>query len=415
MQCPVAHPRTSQKFSGRSGGKCPFNQARPTPVGNVGAGRTGDNATSTALRAVSSDSPEAVAALNGCPFGYAASEPVREPSGADTSCPMAHGQQQSHVEISAEQESAPAQCPMGFTAADGPRMTEFHCVICKSLLYDCVQLSCTCKYCRYCVAAYHDCPLCGADITSRTPEPKLQGMVDQYIAAHAGTQNLFDIGKSDSTVQVGEATSDSRSAFLLQLAVRSAAGGNHPAAIDRLQKCKAELQRQVEQQGHTAALCSKLGAVCGSQGVCHRQLQQPQQAKACYEESMQHLRSCNSQHPEVVHPLAVSHNKLGDLAYGQGDLQTALAQYQQGLAVREQALHHPTHPPGPGQYLDVAVSNIKVADACQALGQQEEASRMFSKALQLVQEVHGNNKDSPDIVARCKSLLAFLESRRSQQ
>lgn len=54
-------------------------------------------------------------------------------------------------------------------------------------------------------------------------------------------------------------------------------------------------------------------------------------------------------------------------------------------------------------------------DELQALGQQEEASRMFSKALQLVQEVHGNNKDSPDIVARCKSLLAFLESRRSQQ
>lgn len=32
------------------------------------------------------------------------------------------------------------------------------------------------------------------------------GMVDQYIAAHAGTQNLFDIGKSDSTVQVESPT-----------------------------------------------------------------------------------------------------------------------------------------------------------------------------------------------------------------
>ena len=34
-------------------------------------------------------------------------------------------------------------------------------------------------------------------------------------------------------MQVGQATSQSKSAFLLQLAVRSAAGGNHPAAIDR--------------------------------------------------------------------------------------------------------------------------------------------------------------------------------------
>lgn len=55
----------------------------------------------------------------------------------------------------------------------------------------------------------------------------------------------------------------------------------------------------MEHQGHTVALCNKLGAVCGSQGDCHRQLQQPEQAKACYEESVQHLRSCNSQHPEV--------------------------------------------------------------------------------------------------------------------
>lgn len=28
-------------------------------------------------------------------------------------------------------------------------------------------------------------------------------MVDQYINAHAGTQNLFDIGKSDGNLQVG--------------------------------------------------------------------------------------------------------------------------------------------------------------------------------------------------------------------
>lgn len=68
---------------------------------------------------------------------------------------------------------------------------------------------------------------------------------------------------------------------------------------------------------------------------------------------------------QVVHALAVSHNKLGDLAYGQGDLQGAVAHYRQGLEVREQALHQPTHPPGPVQHLDAAVSIIKVADACQ--------------------------------------------------
>ena len=63
--------------------------------------------------------------------------------------------------------------------------------------------------------------------------------------------------------------------------------------------------------------------------------------------------------------MAVSHNKLGDLAYGQGDLRAALAHYQQGLAVREEALQHPNHPSDPSQHLDLAVSIIKVADACQ--------------------------------------------------
>ena len=51
----------------------------------------------------------------------------------------------------------------------------------------------------------------------------------------------------------------------------------------------------------------------------------------------------------------------------------------------------------------------------QALGQQEEASQMFSKALQMVKDIEGKKKNASDIAARCKSLLGFLESRQSQQ
>ena len=69
----------------------------------------------------------------------------------------------------------------------------------------------------------------------------------------------------------------------------------------RLQKCKTELLRQVDAEGHTTALSSQLGAVCGSQGDCHRQLAQPDQAKGCYEESVQHLKACKSQDAEVRH------------------------------------------------------------------------------------------------------------------
>ena len=69
----------------------------------------------------------------------------------------------------------------------------------------------------------------------------------------------------------------------------------------------------------------------------------------------------------MVHPLSVSHNKLGDLEYGLGNVQAAVGEYQQGLAIREQALQH-SQQPSPSQQLDVAVSVIKVADACQVTG-----------------------------------------------
>ena len=67
---------------------------------------------------------------------------------------------------------------------------------------------------------------------------------------------------------------------------------------------------------------------------------------------------------QVVHPLSVSYNKLGDLEYGLGNVQAAVSWYRQGLDVREQALQHGHHQEA-GQQLDVAVSIIKVADACQ--------------------------------------------------
>ena len=156
-----------------SAGKCPFSHAQAKSADSVLAvGHAETNGTATALTGDLNDITEAAAALNGCQLGYTASEPVTKKA----RCPVGHGQQQSNATgTDAEQDAAPAQCPMGFTAADGPRMTQFHCVICKSLLYDCVQLSCSCKYCRYCVANFQDCPLCGADITNRTASPELQG------------------------------------------------------------------------------------------------------------------------------------------------------------------------------------------------------------------------------------------------
>ena len=164
MRCPVEH-QAAERSASAAAGKCPFNH------GQFSAGKS-SQAENGHIPPATRPSSEAHAALNGCPMGYTASEPVQQPQD-QAACPMAHGTQNGTA--SQGSEAAPAQCPMGFTAADGPRMTAFHCVICKSLLYDCVQLSCACKYCRHCVANFRDCPLCGADITSRTPDTELQG------------------------------------------------------------------------------------------------------------------------------------------------------------------------------------------------------------------------------------------------
>ena len=238
MERAVSHVATDKQQTTAHAGKCPFNhgQVRVTTTQS-----TTDKAADGQREDIQSDeslqSSEAVAALNGCPLGYAASVPVQD--GPPAVCPMGQGSQPgaAHAGLDdAESSPAPAQCPMGFTAPDGPRMTQLHCVICKSLLYNCVQLNCSCKYCKYCVANFSDCPLCGADITSRTAATELQGtccafccacsascnlciictmpcmmhlgdclyagIVDTYINAHAGTQNLFDIGKAQNDVQV---------------------------------------------------------------------------------------------------------------------------------------------------------------------------------------------------------------------
>lgn len=51
----------------------------------------------------------------------------------------------------------------------------------------------------------------------------------------------------------------------------------------------------------------------------------------------------------------------------------------------------------------------------QALGQQDEASQMLSRALHQVDNIQKKHEDAPDVAARCQGLLAFLESRRNQQ
>ena len=60
----------------------------------------------------------------------------------------------------------------------------------------------------------------------------------------------------------------------------------------------------------------------------------------------------------------VSYNKLGDLEYGLGNVEAAVNWYKHGLCIREEAVQG-SQLAGPSARLDVAISTIKVADACQ--------------------------------------------------
>ena len=82
---------------------------------------------------------------------------------------------------------------------------------------------------------------------------------------------------------------------------------------------------------------------------------------------------------QVKQPLSVSYNKLGDLEYGLGNVEAAVNWYKQGLCIREEAVQG-NERAGPSEQLDVAVSTIKVADACQVrpfCGQQSMRQRWF--------------------------------------
>lgn len=153
----------------RPAGKCPFNHGEAKAL-DAATGQKPAQHDEANGHANAAEPSQTSASRAKCPFPHATSEDSSQAPADPATCPMGYGPQPSSADT-----PQTAQCPMGFSSVDGPVMTQFHCVICKSLLYDCVQLSCSCKYCRYCTLEYSDCPLCGADIKSRTPVAELQG------------------------------------------------------------------------------------------------------------------------------------------------------------------------------------------------------------------------------------------------
>jgi len=112
----------------------------------------------------------------------------------------------------------------------------------------------------------------------------------------------------------------STAAFMLQLGLRSFAGGNIDAALHRLSICEQQLRAMLPddagpdtangaQPGASATgeqLSIQLGAVCGSLGDCHRRLGNAEEAASSYQESVAQLQRCAVPSDEVGHPAATS-------------------------------------------------------------------------------------------------------------
>ncbi|CAM8910643.1 unnamed protein product [Rhodiola kirilowii] len=311
----------------------------------------------------------------------------------------------------------PAKCPYGFdsqTFKIGP----FSCVICQALLFKSSRcVPCSHVFCYACVSRFKDCPLCGADIEKIEDDPNLQAVVDRFIDGHARIKRSVAEtdpkgAENDKKTIIYEDVSLERGAFLVQHAMRAFRAQNIESAKARLSLCSEDIREQLKVLGSTPELCSQLGAVLGMLGDCCRALGESDSAVLQYEESVEFLQKLPIEDQEIVHTLSVSLNKIGDLKYHSGDLQSARSYYSKSLNVRREATKR--HPNLTSQVLDVAVSLAKVADIDLNLGNKDAAIDGFQEGLKLLESLTTSANDDP-LEQRRASVMDFLKSQLAEK
>ncbi|GIL72786.1 hypothetical protein Vretimale_4430 [Volvox reticuliferus] len=164
-------------------------------------------------------------------------------------------------------------CPLGFGSAGAGKseLSPYHCVLCRGLLHDpVVTTGCRHTFCAFCVRRFRDCPTCGADIESTSPDTALASAINKILLGHAklipktagsvkvvpppgvcpaaATASTAAISTKAASCPVAPASSSSAGtesqdpnldlpSVLLQLALQSLAGGNPEAALARLDIC----------------------------------------------------------------------------------------------------------------------------------------------------------------------------------
>jgi hypothetical protein len=309
------------------------------------------------------------------------------------------------------------KCPFGYDSQTF-KLGPFSCMICQALLFDCTKcIPCSHVFCKMCLSRFKDCPLCGADIESTEPDTNLQNTVDRFIEGHARIKRSHvENGDKDEIDEkktvVYEDVSLERGAFLVHQAMRAFRAMNVESAKSRLSMCAEDIRDQIARNGSTSELCSQLGAVLGMLGDCCRAVGDGSSAVTYFEESVEFLSKLPMDDLEVTHTLSVSLNKIGDLKYYDGDLESARSYYNRSLNVRRDVIKN--KPDATSQVLDVAVSLAKVADVDRALGKEDIANEGFQEGIKLLESLTLKSEEAALEQRRC-SVMEFLKSQLAEK
>ncbi|OAY76195.1 uncharacterized protein LOC109709284 [Ananas comosus] len=351
-----------------------------------------------------------------CPFAKTAT--------VGGSCPVKieknqHKDQKEHddkVDAKSNDSVVSPKCPFGYDSHTF-KLGPLSCMICQALLYQSSKcLPCSHKFCKACISRFKDCPLCGADIENIEPDTDLQTIVDRFIDGHARikrsqlSEDAREVGDGQKKV-IYEDVSMERGAFLVQQAMRAFRAQNFESAKSRLSLCAEDIREQLKAAGDSQELCSQLGAVLGMLGDCCRAMGDSISAVSNYEESAEILSKLPTKDLELVHTLSVSLNKIGDLRYYGGDLESARSYYARSLDVRRNAVKE--HSNVPSQVVDLAISLAKVADVDRNLGNENVAVDRFEEAIKCLESLK-LDADETVVEQRRKSVLDFLHNQLAE-
>ncbi|CAL4989547.1 unnamed protein product [Urochloa decumbens] len=258
---------------------------------------------------------------------------------------------------SSDPRLVPAKCPFGYDSGTF-KLGPLSCMICQALLHECSRCKpCSHKFCKACVSRFKDCPLCGADI---------EGEAEVLC------------GKNKV---IYEDVSMERGAFLVQQAMRAFRAQNIGSAKSRLSILEL---------------------------FCCRTLGDSPSAITYYEESAEFLSNLPTKDLELVHTLSVSLNKIGDIRYYDGDLQSARSYYARSLDVRRNAVKE--HSTVASQVIDLATSLAKVADVDKNLGNESTAVKGFEEAIECLEKLKLGSEQA-SLEQRRLSVLDFLHNQ----